>query len=85
MDLLCIVHLDGWFQRVNPAFETVLGFSEDELLGMSLFDLIHPDDRAATEAGYEKLAIGEPTTFMENRLRCKDGNYKSSWRSPAAP
>jgi PAS domain S-box-containing protein len=77
MDLLCIVHLDGRFQRVNPAFETVLGFSEDELLGMSLFDLIHPDDRAATEAGYEKLAIGEPTTFMENRLRCKDGNYKS--------
>jgi len=76
MDLLCIVRLDGRFLRVNPAFENVLGFSEDELLGTLLFDLIHPEDRAQTEAGYEKLAVGEPTTFMENRLRCKDGNYK---------
>jgi PAS domain S-box-containing protein len=76
MDLLCIVRLDGRFQRVNPAFENLLGFSEEELLGTSLFDLVHPQDRAQTEAGYEKLAIGEPVTVMENRLLCKDGNYK---------
>ena len=76
MDLLCIVHLDGRFQRVNPAFENVLGFSEEELLGKSLFDLVHPQERAQTEAGYEKLALGEPVNFMENRLLCKDGDYK---------
>jgi PAS domain S-box-containing protein len=76
MDMLCIVHLDGRFQRVNPAFEKVLGFSEEELLEISIFDLLHPEDLASTAAGYEKLASGEPTTFMENRLRCKDGMYK---------
>ncbi|HEV7395306.1 MAG TPA: PAS domain-containing sensor histidine kinase [Pyrinomonadaceae bacterium] len=76
MDLLCIVRLDGQFQRVNPAFEKVLGFSEEELLATSLFDLIHPDDRSGTEAGYEKLSLGEPITFMENRLKCKDGSYR---------
>jgi PAS domain S-box-containing protein len=27
IDMLCIVHLDGRFQRVNPAFQEVLGFS----------------------------------------------------------
>src|SRR5215210_7749413 len=43
MDLLCIVHLDGRFQRVNPAFEKVLGFSQEDLLAMSVFDLVHPD------------------------------------------
>jgi PAS domain S-box-containing protein len=76
MDLLCIVLLDGQFQRVNPAFEQLLGFSEDELLGTVIFDFVHPEDRAKTEAEYKKLSTGEPTTFMENRLRCKDGNYK---------
>jgi PAS domain S-box-containing protein len=76
VDMLCIVHLDGRFQRVNPAFETVLGFSESDLLWMKLFDLVHPNDRAKTEAEYQKLSAGEPTTFMENRLKCKHGGYR---------
>ncbi len=76
MDLLCIVHLDGRFQRVNPAFTEVLGFSEEELLTMRLFELVHPDDLPKTVSEYEKLATGAPTTFMENRLRTKDEAYK---------
>jgi PAS domain S-box-containing protein len=76
MDMLCIVDLNGHFQRVNPAFEKILGFSDDELLTMSVFDLVHPDDRVTTEAGYEQLSVGEPINWMENRLRCKDGTYK---------
>jgi PAS domain S-box-containing protein len=76
MDMLSIVHLDGRFQRVNPAFQEVLGFSEEELLSMSLFDLVHPDDFEETVTGYQKLTTGEPIRFMENRLRCKDATYK---------
>ncbi|HSL54599.1 MAG TPA: PAS domain S-box protein, partial [Pyrinomonadaceae bacterium] len=48
IDMLCIVHLDGRFQRVNPAFQKVLGFSEEELLAMNIFQLVHPDDLAET-------------------------------------
>ncbi len=76
MDMLSIVHLDGRFQRVNPAFQKVLGFSEEELLAMSLFELVHPDDRLKTMSGYEELAAGQPIKTMENRLRSKDGTYK---------
>ena len=76
MDMLAIVQLDGRFQRVNPAFQTGLGFSEEELLAMSLFDLVHPDDRLKTMSGYEKLTTGEPIKSMENRLRTKDGTYR---------
>src|SRR5215217_1635958 len=76
MDLLSIVYLDGRFQRVNPAFQKVLGFSEEELLAMSLIDLVHPDDLSETISGYEKLTTGEPIKSMENRLRSKDGTYK---------
>ena len=76
MDMLSIVHLNGRFQRINPAFQEVLGFSEEELLAMPLFELVHPDDRAKTKREYANLATGEPTRFMENRLRTKDGSYR---------
>ena len=76
MDMLSIVHLNGRFQRVNPAFQKVLGFSEDELLSMTIFELIHPDDLAMTKLEYERLATGCPLQFMENRLRCKNGTYR---------
>jgi PAS domain S-box-containing protein len=76
MDMLCIVHLDGRFQRVNPAFQKVLGFSEEEFLCTSVFELVHPDDLSRTLQVYEKLVTGEPTAFMENRLRTKDNSYK---------
>ena len=76
MDMLCIVHLDGRFQRVNPAFQKVLGFSEEELLAMSIFDLVHPDDLSDTLTGYEDLSADRPIALMENRLRCKDETYR---------
>ncbi|HKS08167.1 MAG TPA: PAS domain S-box protein, partial [Pyrinomonadaceae bacterium] len=76
MDMLSIVQLDGRFQRVNPAFQQVLGYSEEELLTMSIFDLIHPDDFKGSKNGYKKLGAGEPIRFMENRLLCKDATYK---------
>ena len=76
VDMLCIVHLDGQFQRVNPAFQEVLGFSEEELLAMTLFELLHPDDLGATLNIYQQLNAGEPVAFMENRLRTKDETYK---------
>src|SRR5918995_865103 len=72
MDMLCIVHLNGRFQRVNPAFQKVLGFSEEELLAASLFELLHPEDLPNTLREYEKLSAGQPIPFMENRLRTKE-------------
>jgi PAS domain S-box-containing protein len=76
MDLLCIVRLDGHFLRTNPAFEKVLGYSEDELRNHPVFDLLHPDDRAAAITEYERLRAGQPTKSLENRFRCKNGGYK---------
>lgn len=76
MDMLSIVRLDGRFLRVNPAFQQVLGFSETELLAMSVFELIHPDDLAPTLSMYEEMSGGRPVKFMENRLRCKDATYR---------
>ncbi len=76
MDMLCIVHLEGYFLRTNPAFERVLGYSAEELQHRPVFDLLHPDDREAAIKEYAKLRTGEPTRSLENRCRCKNGEYK---------
>ena len=81
-DLLCVASIDGYFQRVNPAFERVLGFSEAEIMQAPFVDFVHPDDREATLVEVEKLANGEKTRRFENRYRCKDGSYKwLAWTS----
>jgi PAS domain S-box-containing protein len=76
MDMLCIVHLDGFFLRTNPAFERVLGYSAEELQHRRVFDLMHPDDREAAIKEYAKLRAGQSTKSLENRCLCKDGEYK---------
>jgi len=76
LDMLCIAGVDGYFKRVNPAFERVLGYTKEELLHRPFVDLIHPDDRIETVGEVGKLASGKPTLSFVNRYICKDGTYK---------
>ena len=76
LDLLCIAGMDGRFRRLNPAFESVLGYSIGELVTVPFVDLVHPDDRAATLAEMQRLRDGETTLYFENRYLRKDGTVR---------
>lgn len=75
-DLICIAGTDGFFKKVNPAFEKVLGWDRSVLLTTSFFDLVHPDDLLKTQEEITRLAKGINTINFTHRLLTKNGEYK---------
>jgi PAS domain S-box-containing protein len=79
-DLMGALNSQGYFETSNPAWQTILGWSEQEIARMSIFELLHPDDVERTRAGFELTQIGQPAIRFPNRYRCKDGGYRwISW------
>jgi PAS domain S-box-containing protein len=79
-DLLGALNSKGYFETSNPAWQTVLGWSEAEVASMSIFELLHPDDVEHTRAGFALTLVGQPAIRFANRYRCKDGSYRwISW------
>ena len=75
-DMLCVAGFDGYFKRLNLAWERVLGHTRDELLARPYVDFVHPDDRHATGTAAEGLGGGDRVLSFENRYRAKDGTYR---------
>ena len=56
LELLCIANTDGYFLRLNPAWERSLGYSREELMAKRFLDFVHPDDLDRTHKAVSTLA-----------------------------
>uniref|UniRef100_UPI0035C978C2 PAS domain-containing hybrid sensor histidine kinase/response regulator n=1 Tax=uncultured Sphingomonas sp. TaxID=158754 RepID=UPI0035C978C2 len=74
-DIMLVTRMDATITAVNPAWSHLLGWQDNELLGASFMEMVHPDDRAATIAEMGRLAEGATTFRFENRYRCRDDSY----------
>ena len=73
--LLCALARDGTIRRLSPHWERAFGHSPRRLLGRSLLQLVHPDDRSAVQARFSKFGVDGPAHF-ECRLRHRSGIYR---------
>jgi PAS domain S-box-containing protein len=76
LELLCIANTDGYFLRLNPAWERSLGYSREDLMAKRFLDFVHPDDLDRTHKAVSSLASQQKVIYFENRYRCKDGTYR---------
>ena len=79
-DLMGALNARGYFETSNPAWMSVLGWSEAEVASQSIFELLHPEDVERTRAGFQLTQEGQPAIGFPNRYRAKDGSYRwISW------
>ncbi|WP_188052372.1 PAS domain S-box protein [Aureimonas fodinaquatilis] len=78
-DLLLVIDFDGVFLRVNPAWTTMLGYTDEELVGQHVTAFVIPEDHAETIKAYKLAAEGGRPSVV-NRYLHKDGTLRwISW------
>jgi PAS domain S-box-containing protein len=72
---MALIALDGRFQMVNRSLCRIVGYTEEELLGMAFQDITHPDDLNVDVREVSHLLAGDIHSYqLEKRYLHKDGN-----------
>ena len=73
LDAVCIVDAEGRYMYVSAAFETIFGYTPEEVIGHPMIELVHPDDRERTLQAASGIMAGNLERHFENRYIRKDG------------
>lgn len=69
-----LVDRDGRFLEVNETLSSFLGYTQDELKGLRIFDITHPEDVDKSVKSYSEFIMGETDRYrFEKRYVRKDG------------
>jgi cell cycle sensor histidine kinase DivJ len=75
MDLITRHSSDGRVRFASPATSALLGRLPDELVGLALPSIVHPDDLSAVQAALMESSYHGRAGCAEVRLSHKDGHY----------
>jgi PAS domain S-box-containing protein len=72
-DLVQSIAPDGRIELVNRAWLETLGYTEAELPGLNLFEIIDPDSRPHCQDSFSRVLAGESVSNLEATFVAKDG------------
>lgn len=75
-DLLAAAGFDGLLKHFNDAWEQQLGWPRAVMETKPYLEIVHPEDRAETEAQIGRLARGETIAEYVCRMICADGSIR---------
>ncbi len=73
LEAICVVDKEGRFLQLSAGCERVFGYKNDELIGRSMLELLHPDDHEKTMVAVRDIMAGDHKIDFENRYIRKDG------------
>ena len=74
-DIICQTNLDGVYIYVSPSVESVLGYQPQDLVGKSMLDRVHPDDRSRVASCMQDAGGKCMTRSVQYRYQRADGQY----------
>lgn len=72
-DMIQSVRPDGTFEFVNKAWQTTLGYTDEDLSQMTIWDIIHQGSMEHCQIEFMRVMSGEPLEFFETTFVAKDG------------
>ncbi len=76
-DLIQSVAPDGSFLYVNRAWKETLGYTDDEIATLKIFDIISPECRSHCMTTFQRVMEGEKIRHVQVRFVAKDGRVVS--------
>ena len=84
-DVMVLARPDRTITSANPAWQSVLGWNEAELIGARLRDFVVDDDQALLRSVLDKMDQGQTTRLFELRLKTRDGGTRQiAWNAVMA-
>jgi diguanylate cyclase (GGDEF)-like protein/PAS domain S-box-containing protein len=74
LDAVCVVDARGRFVFVSAACEQIFGYTQAEMIGMTMIELVAPHDRLRTLSAATSVMGGTPHPHFENQYVRKDGS-----------
>jgi len=72
---LALIGIGGEILHANPSFCELLGYSNQEVMNLNLYEITHPQDRPKTEQLYNELMSGQHKSISyEKRYIRKNGS-----------
>ena len=75
LDVVSVVDMAGTHSYVSPSIQRVLGYDPESVIGVSVYDLVHPDDLARVLGTIQKAIETRSGARMELRYRHAGGHY----------
>jgi PAS domain S-box-containing protein len=76
-DIIAVLDAAGMIQYASPSVSRLLGYAPEELIGLLLLEMLHPDDIEPTLRVFaEGVATSTGGRLLEMRFRHKDGTYR---------